>query len=316
MSYVVGIDLGGTNTKIGILNEKGELLKSDSIKTLSERGIEDCFSRIWKRAKELAQDLNIDEKKIKGIGMGIPGPVENQEKVGFFANFPWEKGINARLLMGKISGIKNVKLDNDVNVIALGEAKYGAGRGSRSSITVALGTGIGGGIYIEGKLISGYKGAGGEIGHITVEKDGKLCGCGQKGCFEAYASATGLIRETQSRLVVNKNNLIYKMVGGNLSLIDAKVIFDAAKEGDSFALDLIDYESEYLALGLSNALNLINPEVLILGGGVALAGDILLNAVKEKLKKYSLAIVLEGLEVKLGELGNDAGIKGASALVL
>ncbi|MGL6064064.1 MAG: ROK family protein [Fusobacteriaceae bacterium] len=316
MSYVVGIDLGGTNTKIGILNEKGELLKSDSIKTLSQHGIEDCFSRIWKKAKELAEDLNVDEKQIKGIGMGIPGPVENQETVGFFANFPWEKGINASLLMGKITGVKNVKLDNDVNVIALGEAKYGAGRGSKSSVTVALGTGIGSGIYVDGKLVSGYKGAGGEIGHMKVERDGKLCGCGQKGCFEAYASATGLVREALSRLTVNKNNLIYDMVEGNLALVDAKIIFDAAKENDTFALDLVDYESEYLALGLSSILNLINPQVLILGGGVALAGDILLNSVKEKLKKYSLAIVLEGLEVKLGELGNDAGVIGASALVL
>ncbi len=316
MTYVVGIDLGGTNTKIGILNEKGDLLKSDSIKTLSQHGIEDCFSRIWRTVKELALELNIDEKKISGIGMGIPGPVENQSVVGFFANFPWKKGTNASLLMQEISGVKNVKLDNDVNVIALGEAKYGAGRGSKSSVTVALGTGIGGGIYVDGKLVSGYKGAGGEIGHMKVERDGKLCGCGQKGCFEAYASATGLVREALSRLVVNKNNLIYDMVDGNLSLVEAKTIFDAAKEGDSFALDLVDYESEYLALGLSNVLNLINPEVLILGGGVALAGNILLDGVREKLKKYSLAIVLEGLEIKLGELGNDAGVKGASALVL
>ncbi|MGL5049831.1 MAG: ROK family protein, partial [Fusobacteriaceae bacterium] len=144
----------------------------------------------------------------------------------------------------------------------------------------------------------------------------KLCGCGHKGCFEAYASATGLIRETTSRLVVNKNNLIFKAIEGDLSKLDAKVIFDCAKEGDLFALDLIDYEADYLALGLSHILNMLNPEILILGGGVALAGDILLNSVKEKIKDYALPITLEGLQIKLSELGNDAGIIGGGALVL
>lgn len=316
MHYVAGIDLGGTNSKIGILNENGDLLKSISIKTLSEEGVEKCLTRIWNTIEELAYELCISVDSIEGIGIGIPGPVSQQEIVGFFANFPWEKNINVSKIMQRISGKKNVKVDNDVNVIALGEAKYGAGRETLSSVTVALGTGIGGGIYVAGKLISGFKGAGGEIGHTKVEKDGKLCGCGQKGCFEAYASATGLVRECISRLTVNKNNEIYKSVKGNLDKIEAKTIFDAAKIGDNFALELVDYEAEYLALGLANILNIINPEMLILGGGVALAGDILLDAVKEKLKKYALPITLEGLKIKLAELGNDAGVKGASALVL
>ncbi|MGL5965193.1 MAG: ROK family protein [Fusobacteriaceae bacterium] len=316
MRYVVGVDLGGTNSKIGILNEEGILLRSTSIKTISEEGIEKTFSRIWNSIKELALELGIESEKIEGIGMGIPGPVEHQEIVGFFANFPWQTGINASQLMREISGIKLVKLDNDANVIALGEAKYGAGRGSESSVTIAIGTGIGGGIYVDGNLISGFKGAGGEVGHIKVERDGKLCGCGQKGCWEAYASATGLIRETVSRLVVNKNNLIYKMVEGDISKIEAKTVFDAAKKGDAFALDLVEYEADYIALGIGNVLNLINPEVIILGGGVALAGDILLKRVEEKLKEYALPITLKGLKIKQSELGNDAGVMGASALVL
>lgn len=316
MRYVAGIDLGGTNCKIGVLNEEGVILKSKSIKTLSEKGMENCLTRIWETVEKLCKEIGIPSDKIEGIGIGIPGPVEKQEIVGFFANFPWEKNTNVSRVMQNISGVKNVKLDNDVNVIALGEAKYGAGRGTASSVTVALGTGIGGGIYVDGHLISGAKGAGGEVGHIKVERDGKLCGCGQKGCFEAYASATGLIRECVSRLTVNKNNKIYEMVDGDITKIEAKTIFDAAKAGDKFALDLVDYEAEYLALGLGNILNIINPEMLILGGGVALAGDILLNSVKDKLSKYALPIVLVDLKIKLGELGNDAGIKGASALVL
>lgn len=313
MNYYVGIDLGGTNTKIGVLNKEGDILKSTIIKTLSMEGVDRTLERIWDTIQELAKDLDINKANIKGIGLGIPGPVLDQSVVAFFANFPWGKNVNIKEKLEKLTGIET-KLDNDANIIALGEAKYGAGKGSKSSVTVALGTGIGGGIYVDGKLISGYKGAGGEIGHMKVVKDGKLCGCGQRGCFEAYASATGLIREAVSRLTVNKQNLLYKMIDGDLMKLEAKDIFDAAREGDVFSLELVDYEAEYLALGVANILNIINPEVVILGGGVALAGDILLNPMREKLNKYALPITLEDLKIVQGVLGNEAGIKGAVGL--
>lgn len=313
MNYYVGIDLGGTNTKIGILNIEGEIFKSTVIKTLSSEGAEKTLTRIWEAVKGLASELNIDLKRIKGIGIGIPGPVKEQSIVAFFANFPWGENIDIKTMMERISGVET-KLDNDVNIIALGEAKYGAAKGSKSSVTVALGTGIGGGIYINGTLISGFKGAGGEIGHMKLVQNGKLCGCGQKGCFEAYASATGLIREATSRLIVNKQNLLYTMIEGKLDRLEAKDIFDAAKEGDSFSLDLVEYEAEYLAMGIGNILNVINPEKIVLGGGVALAGDILLNPLKEKLKKYALPVTLQDIEIVQGVLGNEAGIKGAVGL--
>lgn len=315
MNYYVGIDLGGTNTKIGILNNDGEIFKSTVIKTLSSEGAERTLTRIWEAAKKLADELNVDTKKIKGIGIGIPGPVINQSVVAFFANFPWGENVDIKSMMEKISGIET-KLDNDVNIIALGEAKYGAAKGSKTSVTVALGTGIGGGIYIDGKLISGFMGAGGEIGHMKLVKDGKLCGCGQKGCFEAYASATGLIREAISRLLVNKQNLLYTMIDGKLDVLEAKDIFDAAKEGDKFSLDLVEYEAEYLAMGIGNILNIINPEKIVLGGGVAMAGEILMNPVKEKLKKYALPVTLKNMEIVQGVLGNEAGIKGAVGLFI
>lgn len=315
MEYFVGIDIGGTNSKIGILNAGGDILKSTSIKTESIEGVEFTLNKIWATVLKLADELGITKDLIKGIGMGIPGPVIDQKKVGFFANFPWEKNINISEKMEKISGIKT-RLDNDVNVIALGETLYGAGKGYSKSVTIALGTGVGGGIFVDGKLISGATGAGGEIGHMKLEKDGKLCGCGQKGCFETYASATGVIRETLSRLQINKNNEVYKSIGGDLNRLEAKHVFDAAKKGDEFSLDIVDYVSDYLAMGIGNVLNIINPEVVILSGGVALAGDILLDKVRVKLPKYALGITLENLQIKLGELGNDAGIKGASALTM
>lgn len=313
MKYYIGIDLGGTNTKIGILDIDGNILKSTVIKTLSSEGAENTLRRIWGSSKELATELKIDISAIKGIGIGIPGPVENQSIVAFFANFPWGENINIKAMMEEISGIET-KLDNDVNIIALGEAKYGAGKGSKSSVTIALGTGIGGGIYVDGTLISGFKGAGGEIGHIKLVKDGKLCGCGQKGCFEAYASATGIIREATSRLAINKQNLLYKMIEGKIDTLEAKDIFDAAKEGDKFSLDIVEYEAEYLAMGIGSILNTINPEVVVLGGGVAMAGDILMLPMMEKLKKYALPVVLKDLRIVQGVLGNEAGIKGAVGL--
>ncbi|MEE0138856.1 ROK family protein [Fusobacterium ulcerans] len=313
MDYYVGIDLGGTNTKIGLLNIEGDILKSSIIKTLSSEGVDKTMERIWGVIQELAKEANINIKNVKGIGMGIPGPVEDQSIVAFFANFPWGTNVNVKKKLEKITGIET-KLDNDANIIALGEAKYGAAKGSKSSVTVALGTGIGGGIYVNGMLVSGFKGAGGEIGHMKIVKDGRVCGCGQKGCFEAYASATGLIREAVSRLTVNKQNLLYTMIEGNIAGLEAKDIFDAAKEGDAFSLDLVDYEAEYLAMGIANILNIINPETIVLGGGVALAGDILLDPLRKKLEKYALPVTLEDLKIVQGILGNEAGIKGAVGL--
>ncbi|MBR8700288.1 Glucokinase [Fusobacterium sp. DD29] len=315
MHYYVGIDLGGTNTKIGILDIEGNIYESTFIKTLSANGAEKTLQRIWDSVKELAQKGNINLGNIKGIGIGIPGPVIDQSIVAFFANFPWGENVNIKAMMEKISGIET-KLDNDVNIIALGEAKFGAAKGSRASVTIALGTGIGGGIYIDGRLISGFNGAGGEVGHMKLVKDGRLCGCGQKGCFEAYASATGLIREATSRLLVNKNNLLYTLIEGKIDSLEAKDIFDAAKEGDQFSLDLVDYEAEYLAMGIGNILNIINPEIVVLSGGVALAGDILMNPLKEKLPKYALAVVTKDIKFVQGVLGNQAGIKGSIGLFL
>ena len=307
MKYIAGVDIGGTNTKIGILDENGEILVKESIKTLSMEGAEKTMTRIWGKIKELMSSVNIDGADLKGVGMGIPGPVTDKKIVGFFANFPWERNLNISQMFEIISG-KTTRLDNDVNVIALGEARYGAGKGSKSSVTIALGTGIGGGIYVDGNLISGATGAGGEVGHMKLVKDGKLCGCGQRGCFEAYASATGIEREAVSRLLVNKTNLLYEKINGDISRLEAK-------EGDSFSLEIVDYEAEYLAMGIGNILNIINPERVILGGGVAQAGDILLDRVKEKLPKYALAVTLNNFNIVLGTLGNDAGIKGAAALI-
>lgn len=313
MDYYVGIDLGGTNSKIGILDLSGKLHCDISIKTKSEEGAEKTLTRIWSTVKKLARENNINIKNIKGIGIGIPGPVIDRSVVAFFANFPWGRDVKLKKIMEKISGI-TTWLDNDANIIALGEAIYGAGKDFSSSVMVAIGTGIGGGIFANKKVISGFRGGAGEIGHMKLVDHGKLCGCGGYGCFEAYASATGLVRETVSRLTVNKDNMLWEKIGGDKRNLTAKHIFDMAKLGDKFSMDLVYYEAHYLAMGIGNILNILNPEAIILNGGVSFAGDILINPLKDKLKEYALPTSLENIKIVRGILGNQAGLYGCLAL--
>ena len=259
------------------------------------------------------KEYDIKLTDVGGVGIGVPGPVVKGRIVKFFANFPWPENLDLAAEFEERLGLK-VKVDNDVNVITLGEMWKGAGKGHKNVLGIAVGTGIGGGIIIDGNLVSGKNGTAGEIGHSKVVKDGKLCGCGQKGCWEAYASATGLIREAQGRLIVNKKNKLYEDTKGRE--VEAKDIFDAAKDGDEFSMDIVDYEVDYLALGISNLLNILDPEIIVMGGGVSLAGDFLLDKLRERLKKYALPSALEGLEIVEAELGNDAGILGAAHLAM
>lgn len=312
MNYYVGIDLGGTNTKIGLLDEDGNILFSTIVKTESEQGFEKTIERLSNILKIQVSNLNISFKNVAGVGLGVPGPVANGRIVKFWANFPWPVNVDLAAEFEKHLGVP-VKVDNDVNVITLGEMWKGGGRGYKNVLGLAIGTGIGGGVVVNGKLVSGKNGAGGEVGHIKVERDGKLCGCGQEGCWEAYASATGLVREAKSRLTVNKNNLLYERTKDRE--VEAKDIFDAARDGDEFSLNLVDYEAEFIALGIGNLLNVLDTDVVVVGGGIALAGAILFDKINEKLRKYAMLSTLEGLKIVQAELGNDAGIYGAAYLV-
>lgn len=312
MNYYVGIDLGGTNTKIGLLDEDGNILFSTIVKTESEQGFEKTIERLSNILKIQVSNLNISFKNVAGVGLGVPGPVANGRIIKFWANFPWPVNVDLAAEFEKHLGVL-VKVDNDVNVITLGEMWKGGGRGYKNVLGLAIGTGIGGGVVVNGKLVSGKNGAGGEVGHIKVERDGKLCGCGQEGCWEAYASATGLVREAKSRLTVNKNNLLYERTKDRE--VEAKDIFDAARDGDEFSLNLVDYEAEFIALGIGNLLNVLDTDVVVVGGGIALAGAILFDKINEKLRKYAMLSTLEGLKIVPAELGNDAGIYGAAYLV-
>lgn len=315
MSYFVGVDIGGTNVEMGILNELGEILIKKSIKTDSKKGADDTFGRIWTAISSLITELGITKDDIKSIGMGIPGPVLNNSIVKIAANFSWGDNFPAKELMEKISG-KPVKVGNDVKLIALGETLFGAGRGYKNSITIPIGTGIAAGIIINGAIVEGADGAAGEFGHVVVNKQGYKCGCGLTGCLETYCSATGIIREGKRRLAENKENALYRRINGNVDSLEARDIFDLAKAGDKFCMDIVDWFCEYMAEGVGMLLNILNPEIIIFSGGVARAGDILLDGVKKNLAKYALGMTMENLKFAFGELNEEAGIKGAAALVM
>ena len=315
MPYFVGIDIGGTNVEIGILDSNGNILGKKSIKTESKKGAENTFTRIWNTVQLLASELNINEKEIESIGLGIPGPVINNSVVKIAANFSWNDNFPAKDLMEKISG-KPVKVGNDVKVIALGETLFGAGKGYKNSITIPIGTGIAAGLIIDGKIFEGLDGAAGEFGHVVVNKHGYKCGCGLTGCLETYCSATGIVREGKRRLQEDKDNALYKLIDGDLDKLEAKHIFDLAKQGDKFSMDIVDFFCDKLAEGVGMLLNIINPEVIIFTGGVAKAGQIIIDTMKKYLPNYALRMPLENVVFKFGELEEEAGIKGAAALVM
>ncbi len=324
MKYVIGIDIGGTNVKGGVLTQDGEVLKSYSIKTDAKNGAEDVLNRIKELVEVMLKENNISKEDVIGAGMGIPGPVNTDTGiVNFCPNMIGWENFPAAKLMTEKTGIK-FKVGNDVNVITMGEYWKGAARGYKNVLGITLGTGIGGGIIINGNLVSGISGAAGEVGHLKVEENGKLCGCGQYGCWEAYASATGLIRETMSRLMVNTNTSIWAEFDKDMSdykdkdmaNLEAKHIFDAAKKGDRLAMELVDFEVRYLALGVASLINVINPEIVVIGGGISLAGDILFDKLKTKLKENTLKVALDAVKIVPAELKNDAGVVGAAALVI
>lgn len=304
MKYYVGVDIGGTNTKIGILDEKFNILSDVSIETLSKKGAKDTFERIWNKILEISNNLEIKEKDIQGIGLGIPGPVKDNSIVTIAANFSWGNNFNAKKLMEEVT-LKPVKVENDVRAIALGEHKFGAAKGYKNAIIIPIGTGIASGIILDNKVISGSLGCAGEFGHIVVDKNGEKCGCGLSGCLEKYVSATGLVNEY---LKVSKNSFDKN--------ITAHEIFIKYKKNEKLAIEIVNNFCDKLAYGISILLNVLNPEIIVLAGGVSKSSDIIIPKVKEYLNKYALSIALENIDIKSCELFDKAGIKGAASLII
>jgi len=313
MKYYLGIDVGGTFVKGAVVNENGEILANGKIPTDKELGGEKVIYDIADFSKKLVADCKIELSDVVGIGMGIPGIVDgNTGVITYVANLKWYNFPGAALLT-KLTGLP-VKLSNDANAAALGEMKFGAGKRYSSAVMITLGTGVGGGVIIDGKLFEGNKGAGTELGHSVIVVGGEPCNCGRRGCLETYASATALIRETRRAMQKNPESKLWSC--GSLEAVDGKLAFDFYNS-DADAKRVVDNYIEKLATGIANFANIFRPEAIIIGGGVCAQGDNLLNPLKKLLDAELFAKGIgPDVDLIIAELGNNAGSLGAAALVM
>ena len=309
--YYVGIDLGGTFIKGGIVNDKGEIVVKDKVPTESEKGSDGVSENIARLVKSLLKSANMSASDVVGIGMGVPGMIDGERgEVIYSNNLGWEHFLISDKVEA-LTGLK-VKIANDANVAALGETFFGCGKEYKNTVMLTLGTGVGGGIIIGGKLFEGNRGAGAELGHSVILAGGERCTCGRRGCLEAYASATALIRDTKKKMQENPNSKMWEI--GSLDAVNGKVAFDY-KNSDTSAAEVVKGYIEKLGIGITNIANVFRPEAVILGGGVCAEGDNLILPLKAKLKKDIFAGDMgPGVEILIATLGNDAGLLGAAAL--
>ena len=308
--YGFGIDVGGTTVKVGFFETSGALLDKWEIKTNTANGGEAILPDIAKTIEEKLSKEGISKDEVQGIGIGVPGPVLNASVVTRCVNLGWGE-IDVAGTLSKITGLP-VKVGNDANVAALGEMWQGGAKGSSNVVMVTLGTGVGGGIIVDGRIVAGANGAGGEIGHLNVcEDEHEACNCGQHGCLEQYASATGVVRMAKRKLA---------KISGETSLhkfedLTAKDVFDEAKAGDKVALEIVNEVCEILGKTLGKIACVVNPEVFVIGGGVSKAGQILIDTVKKYYVPNTFTSCKDA-RFELASLGNDAGMYGCMCLML
>lgn len=307
---VFAVDLGGTTVKLGLFDEEGNVLDKWEIVTRKENNGENILPDIAKSIQEKAAEKGIAKEDILGVGIGVPGPVDSKGVIYKAANLGWDV-FNVSEKLSELTGLP-VKTGNDANVAALGEMWKGGGKGFNSIVAVTLGTGVGGGVIIEGKLVAGSTGAGGEIGHIHVEDNETIsCGCGKCGCLEQYASATGIARLANERLAQDNMPSVLR----DTEKVDAKAVFDAVKAGDRLAIEVAEIFGMYLGKGLAGVAAVVNPEAFVIGGGVSKAGEVLFDYIEKNYVKYAFHGT-KNAKFCLATLGNDAGIYGAAKLIL
>ena len=312
MKYVFGVDIGGTTVKLGLFDEKGELLDKWEIPTDKTDKGKNIVGDVCDSIKSKISGRGITAGDVMGVGVGAPGAVdEDGVMTGGAVNLGWDV-FNLRTTMEeKLDGIK-VVAGNDANVAAYGEMLKGGGKGHKNVVAVTLGTGVGGGVIIGGRLIPGATGAAGEIGHIRVDDEETLkCNCGHTGCLEQFASATGIARLAKRRLEADDKASVLR----SAEVLDAKAVFDAVKAGDEVAIEIAKEFGRYLGKGLASVADVVNPEVFVIGGGVSKAGEILLSFVEPEFEKYVFP-PCKGAKFALAELGNDAGIYGCAGMIL
>ncbi len=308
--YGFGVDVGGTTIKMGFFETSGQLLDKWEIKTNTANGGVEILPDIAKAIDNKLTQEGISKNDVQGIGVGVPGPVKMDAIVNRCVNLGWGI-VNVAEDLGALTGLQ-VKVGNDANVAALGEMWQGGGKGCKDVVMVTLGTGVGGGIIVDGKIVCGFNGAGGEIGHITVNPDEiEACNCGNYGCLEQYTSATGIVRMAKRKLAKSDDETTLR----NFEPLTAKDIFDEAKAGDEVAKELVDELGNILGSTLAKIGCVVNPEVFVIGGGVSKAGAILIDTIQDHYKETAFYASKE-TRFELATLGNDAGIYGCMAMIL
>lgn len=309
MNYCVGIDIGGTTVKCGLFQEDGKLLDKWEVRTCTENNGERILPDVAESVLEKLQEKKIAKEAVIGAGVGVPGPVNDEGEIPYAVNLHWGYKHIAKELRKLLE--LPVRVGNDANVAALGEMWKGGGAGSQNLVMVTLGTGVGGGVILNGKMVAGAHGAGGEIGHACIDpKEPERCNCGNYGCLEQMASATGIVRLAKQELERSSQDSCLRR--GNLS---AKAVFDAYKTGDKLAETVIERFAEYLGTSLAFVAAVVDPEVFVIGGGVSKAGETLVECVRKYYNRDAFSACRE-TPIVLATLGNDAGIYGAAKLAL
>ncbi len=309
--YAFGIDVGGTTVKMGLFKTTGALVETWEIPTNTENGGSAILPDISKAISDKLTEMDIKAEDVEGIGIDVPGPVGDDGTVYKCVNLGWDV-INVSQILGELTGFR-VKVGNDANVAAMGEMFQGGGKGYKDIVMVTLGTGVGGGVIIDGKIVAGFNGAAGEIGHIpTREDETECCGCGKKGCLEQYASANGFTRMTRKYLDENPD---VKSRLRDAEELNSKVIFDAAKEADEAALHMVDEVGRMLGRALASISCVVDPQAFVLGGGMSKSGPILTDSITKYYREYAFH-ASRGTQIKLATLGNLAGIYGGVGMLL
>ncbi len=310
----IGIDVGGTNVKIALVNDKGKIIYSNSVPTHAELGYEYTVNNIKQAIYDLLKETKLEPKDVEGMGFGFPGQIDFKNGIVRNApNIPGWVDIPIKQIFEDEFHIPT-RVDNDVRCAALGELNYGAGKGCENLICITVGTGIGSGLIVNGKLVRGASNAAGEIGHIKLQmKDGPICGCGDTGCLEAFASGPAIVAMAEEYIKGGKSTKYREIANGNP--LTPYIVCEAAKSGDVVAQRIFSIIGEYIGIGMAGVVNLLNPEKIIIGGGVADAGDLLFNPIIKAIKERAMKISGETVQVVPAQLGNSAGVIGASLLI-
>ena len=310
--YKLGIDLGGTNIVAGVVDENYKILATAKRKTDCPRPADAILDDMAAVALEAIEAAGLKAEDIEAAGVGTPGAIDPVRGMVCYANNLAFYDVPMAQMLKDRTGI-DFYIENDANAAAYGEFVAGAGKGTKDFIMITLGTGVGGGIIIDGKIYSGSNYAGGELGHTVISMDGEMCSCGRQGCWEAYASATALIRQTKQAMIKYPDTVMWELCGNDINAVNGLTAFDAMRKGYKAGKIVVDKYIEYIAVGIANNINIFQPEIICIGGGISKEGDNLIEPIKRYVEGDNYARFMESkAEIKVAELGNDAGIIGAA----